>query len=84
MKVDQGNSFTEVLKLPLYQTVHLQRYFEASDEGKTIFTHEVTFKGGLKSVYYGLFGGAFKKDLPLVMEKLKNIAEAQEQKIRLL
>ncbi len=77
-KVEAGVSFTEVLKLPLWQTVHLQRYFESSPEGKTIFTHEVNFKGGLKSVYYRLLAGSFKKDLKLVMEKMKVLAESKD------
>ncbi len=77
-KVEIGVSFTEVLKLPLWQTVHLQRYFEKSLKGKTIFTHEVNFKGGLKSVYYRLLARAFKKDLKLVMEKMKVLAENKE------
>ena len=79
--VDRGKSFTEVLKLPLWQTVHLKRYFEVSPSGKTIFTQEVIFKGGLRSIYHALFGGAFKKDLPLVMMKMKYLAEQKEQKI---
>lgn len=77
-RVEAGLSFTEVLKLPLLQTVHLQRHFEQNSEGKTIFTHEVSFKGGLKPIYYRLLAGSFKKDLKLVMEKMKALAESKE------
>ena len=74
-EVKQGESFIEVLYLPLGQTIHLHRYFEPSAEDKTIFTHEVRFKGGLKGPYYLFLKGAFKKDLKLVMEKMKELAE---------
>ncbi len=71
-------SFTESLKIPLYQTIELQRYFEESDDGSTIFTHQVTFKGGLRPIMYGLLHRPFKKDLKLVVERLKDLAETQE------
>lgn len=74
-QVTTGVSFVEVLKLPLGQTIHLQRYFEISDNNKTIFTHEVNFKGRLKPLYYWLLAGEFKKDLKKVMLKMKLLAE---------
>ena len=75
IEVIEGESFIEVLKLPLGQTIHLHRYFEPSESDKTIFTHEVRFKGGLKGVFHFFLGGPFKKDLKLVMEKMRKIAE---------
>ena len=77
-KVDTGLSFTEVLKLPLGQSIHLRRYFEPSEAEKTIFTHQVTFKGGLKSAFHLFLAGSFKKDLKLVMEKMKQLAEQNQ------
>ncbi len=75
-----GVSFTESLKIPLYQTIELQRYFEDDGSGSTVFTHEVNFKGALRSVAYFFLYRAFKKDLQLVVERLKMIAEYDEAK----
>lgn len=61
-----------------YQTVELKRYFIENEDGTITFTHEVSFKGRLRSVAYALLCGAFKKDLKLVVERLKEIAEAQD------
>lgn len=77
-EVNEGLSFTENLNIPLYQTVELKRYFIENEDGTITFTHEVSFKGRLRSVAYALLCGAFKKDLKLVVERLKEIAEAQD------
>lgn len=76
--VDEGVAFSEVLKLPLGQTILLKRYFETSESGKTIFTHEVSFQGRLKSAFHLFLSGPFKKDLKLVMEKMREIAEQKQ------
>lgn len=75
IKVTPGVSFTERLYVPLYQAIDLQRYFEDSPEGTTTFTHEVNFKGRLSFLIYAVAGGAFKRDLPLVMSRMKALAE---------
>ena len=80
IEVVENKSFIEVLYLPLGQTIHLHRYFEPSADGKTIFTHEVRFKGGLKSVFHLFLNGPFKKDLKLVMAKMKELAEQTSTK----
>ena len=77
-KVIKEESFTEVLQLPLWQSIHLQRYFEESQNDNTVFTHEVQFKGGMKSVFYWLLAGPFKKDLQKVMTEMKALAEKPE------
>ncbi len=69
------DSFVISLKLPLYQRVELQRYFEVNEKGETLITHEVNFKGALKWLYYPILCGPFKKDLVHVLETLKQIAE---------
>ena len=38
-------SFTEHLKIPLYQTIELQRYYKKNADGTITFTHQVNFKG---------------------------------------
>ena len=77
---DRGVSFTESLKLPLGNSVELQRYFEPTENGETVFIHEVNFKGPLRSVMYVLLCRPFKKDLKLVVERLKLIAEQKDYK----
>ena len=74
-KVNAPHSFTETLKLPFYQSIELQRYFEKDQNGQTVFTHQVNFKGRLAPITYALLCGAFKKDLKLVVRKLKDLAE---------
>lgn len=75
----KGSYFTEKLKLPLYHSLDLQRYFEKNKNGETIFTHEVNFKGPLKSILFFTLKKTFKKELPLVMNRLKRLAEAKEK-----
>ena len=79
IKVNPGISFTERLYVPLYQAIDLQRYFEESPEGTTTFTHEVNFKGRLSFLIYAVAGGAFKRDLPLVMSRMKALAESNSE-----
>jgi len=78
-EVNDGISFTESLKIPLYQTIDLQRYFEVNNKGNTTFTHEVNFKGSLKNIMYFLLSGTFKNELIHVMENLKKVAENEEK-----
>lgn len=72
-------SFTETLFVPLYQRIELKRYFEKSESGKTKFTHEVVFKGRLRFLIYAVAASSFKKELPLVMGRLKAVAESDER-----
>ena len=76
--VREGVSFIEKLKVPFYQSIELHRYFEQSEQGVTIFTHEVRFKGRLRSLVYLIAASSFKKELPLVMNRLGALAEQQE------
>ena len=78
-EVNQGVSFTETLYVPLYQRIELKRYFEKTSNGETIFTHEVVFKGRLRFVIYAAAASSFKKELPLVMGRLRDVAESQER-----
>ncbi len=78
IEVTPGVSFTERLFVPLYQSIDLKRYFEESDQGNTIFTHEVVFKGRLRFLIYALAARSFKVELPLVMGRLRDLAEEQE------
>ncbi len=82
-EVNQGISFTETLFVPLYQQIELKRYvlaIPASDTQKahTLFTHEVVFKGRLRFLIYVAAAPSFKKELPLVMQRLRKLAETLE------
>jgi len=77
-EVTPGESFTEKLFVPLYQTIDLKRYFEESESGRTVFTHEVVFRGRLRFLIHALAAGTFEKELPLVMGRLKDVAEQEE------
>ena len=78
VEVNESVSFIESLKLPFFQTVELQRYFEVNNNGGTTFTHEVNFKGGLRYIMYALLAGTFRKELVKVMGNLKDVAESEE------
>jgi len=73
--VNPGVSFVEKLNVPLFQSIELHRYFEEGHGDKTVFTHEVHFKGRLRFLIYWLAAKSFKKELPLVMGRLKELAE---------
>lgn len=73
--VKSGISFTQRLKLPFYQFIELRRYFEKDTNGKTVFTHEVNFKGRLRALTYAMLSSPFKKDLKLVVNQIRLIAE---------
>ena len=79
ISVDSGNSFVESLKLPLWSTLELKRYVSKNEEGETVFTHEVEFKGFMKRAYYLLLAKTFKKELRLVMGRMRALAESRDQ-----
>ena len=78
LEVNPGVSFVESLKLPLFSSLRLKRYFETSESGLTIFTHEVEFKGPAKWLMFQIMAKTFKQELPLVMNNLRDIAELEE------
>lgn len=73
----QGESFTVNLRIPLYQAIKQQRYFEPSETGSTVFTHEVIFSGGLSPLVYLFLQGNYKRETQSVVQRLKSLAEAQ-------
>ena len=75
IEVTSGVSFTERLTTPLWQSIDLLRYFEESEDGETVFVHEVHFKGSLRWIIYAAAGKTFKKELPRVMNNLRDVAE---------
>lgn len=78
VNVDTPDSFVVRLYLPLYQTIDQQRYFEVNVSGGTTFTHEINFKGALSPIFYTLLSRIYKKETRLVVERLKAVAETEE------
>jgi hypothetical protein len=70
---DNGKSYTIKTKLPL-GSLYVKRYLK-TEEDRTIFTHEVWFKGLTKGIFARAFGKKFKEMLPEVLENVKTIAE---------
>jgi len=78
LAVVDGISFTERLYVPLFQTIDLKRHVGINQNGKTVFTHEVHFRGRLRYFVHLAAARTFEKELPLVMGRLKAVAEAIE------
>lgn len=76
-QLKQGESFTVNLRIPLYQAIKQQRYFEITETGSTLFTHEVKFSGGLSPLVYLFLQSIYKRETQSVVQRLKNLAEAQ-------
>ncbi|MEM6629811.1 MAG: SRPBCC family protein [Bacteroidota bacterium] len=70
----EGSSYTYKTRLPL-GSLYVKRYL-TSENGKTLFTHEVWFKGLTKGIFAKAFGGKFRKMLPQVLENVKQLAES--------
>jgi len=79
LDVESGQSFTESLKLPFWNSLELKRKVVAIDQHTSAFTHEVEFKGPLKSVMYLFLAKTFKKELPLVMGRMRDLAELRQK-----
>ncbi|WP_255518188.1 SRPBCC family protein [Fulvivirga sp. M361] len=70
---EKGRSYTLKTKLPL-GSLYVKRYLN-SDKGKTVFTHEVWFKGLTKGIFARAFGSKFRNMLPEVLDNIKRRAE---------
>lgn len=68
-----GMSYTFKTKLPL-GALHVKRYLEEK-EGKTYFTHEVWFTGPSKGIFGNALGKNYRRILPEVMTRIREIAE---------
>ncbi|XLS29656.1 SRPBCC family protein [Flavobacteriaceae bacterium M23B6Z8] len=73
--VEPGKTYTFKTKLPM-GALYIKRYLTAV-ENKTVFTHEVWFKGFSGKLFAHVFGAKFRKILPQVMQHLKQIAEKE-------
>jgi hypothetical protein len=68
-----GKSYTFKTKLPL-GALYVKRYLEEK-EGKTYFTHEVRFSGLSKGIFGNALGENYRRILPEVMTRIREIAE---------
>lgn len=68
-----GKSYTIKTKLPL-GGLYVRRVLEETAEGLQI-THEVWFKGLTSGIFARMLGRDFRKKLPSVVERVKEIAE---------
>lgn len=75
VEFEAGKSYTFKTNLPL-SGLYVKRFFEVKN-GKTYFTHEVWFQGLTAGIFAKVFGSEFRKMLPEVMDKIKQIAENQ-------
>lgn len=69
----EGKSYSIKTKLPL-GSLQVKRYLQSKD-GKTVFTHEVWFKGLTKGIFSRMFGGKFREMLPDVLLNIQKIVE---------
>ncbi|WP_427160570.1 SRPBCC family protein [Aliinostoc sp. HNIBRCY26] len=67
-------SYTFTTVLPLCQ-LNVRRYL-TQNQGKTYFTHEVSFTGLLSFVFSNLLGRKFQTVLPKVMDNIRRLAES--------
>lgn len=71
----EGQSYTYKTKLPL-GSLYVKRYLTVKED-KTIFTHEVWFKGLTGGIFAKAFGEKFRTMLPDVLAQIKEIAESK-------
>ena len=71
----EGKSYTFKTKLPL-GALHVKRFLEEK-EGKTYFTHEVWFSGLSKGIFGSALGKNYRRILPEVMARIREIAEQE-------
>lgn len=64
------------VKLPLARLT-VRRFFEASGNGETIFTHDVRFSGLSAWIFAQIYGPGFRAELPHTMQRLAEFAEAR-------
>ena len=69
-----NDKITIAVKLPL-ATLRINRHVKKLQRGCE-FTHETSFEGTLGFAYGLAFGRRFKKELPIVMGKVKEMAES--------
>jgi len=74
--IEEGKSYTIKTNLPL-GGLYVKRYLKQNGD-KTIFTHEVWFKGLTKGLFAKAFGRKFREMLPEVLQNIKQIAESND------
>ena len=73
----RGESFTVNLRIPLCQAIKQHRYFEPSETGGTVFTHEMKFSGELNPLVFLFLQKIYKNESQSGVQRLKSLAETQ-------
>ncbi|WP_375444095.1 SRPBCC family protein [uncultured Fibrella sp.] len=73
VEVAPGQSYTFRTKLPL-GSLYVRRVL-SQQNNRTVFTHEVWFKGLTKGIFGKVLGKNYRQILPEVMANIKTIAE---------
>ena len=71
---------TIAVKLPL-ATLHINRRVLPKKDGCR-FMHETSFEGPMGAAYGIIFGRRFRRELPLVMKRVKKLAESTSTRHR--
>lgn len=69
-------SYTLTFGLPLGKLI-IERVLSTTPNGLTSFTHRVRFTGPLRGIFGRSLGRRYRELLPLAMEQIKLLAEAQ-------
>lgn len=75
LDVDEPNSFVDIQLLPKASMRTEHRISESAD-GSLLITQSVTFSGPLKRIFSFILGRSMKRDMPVAMRKLIELAEA--------
>ncbi|MEM6647546.1 MAG: SRPBCC family protein [Bacteroidota bacterium] len=76
--VEPGEAYTLATRLPL-GWLRVRRVLGRTDDGRVTFTHTVTFSGLGGRALARRLGPQFRKALPVAMEQLRALAEAQPE-----
>ncbi|TAE50055.1 MAG: polyketide cyclase [Bacteroidetes bacterium] len=74
-EVSEGIFYTFKTKLPLGY-LYVKRSL-STENGQTLFAHEVWFTGPFKGIFGRLLGKSYRELLPEVMNRIKILAEAK-------
>lgn len=74
-EVIEHQSFTYEIKLPFWSKLEIGHVIQRKNDS-TEFTHIVNFNGLFGSFLYIILGKTYKKQLPIAMNKIKELAES--------
>lgn len=69
-----NQSYSFETSLPLARLTVTRRFLPRSADGRTVFRHEVAFRGLLGWFWAAQFGPGFRRELPATMARLSQLA----------